>query len=64
MIIATGAVESRPKECLYGEDERVITQLELERRLSVVAEARNPGAAHQISAAEDRGNDPVCGFKG
>ena len=32
-VVATGAEESRPKEYLYGEDERVITQLELEKKL-------------------------------
>jgi len=33
VVVATGAEESKPKEYLYGEDERVITQLELEKRL-------------------------------
>ncbi len=36
VIVATGAKEYQPKEYLYGEDERVMTQLELERRLVVV----------------------------
>ncbi|MBN1106683.1 MAG: CoB--CoM heterodisulfide reductase iron-sulfur subunit A family protein, partial [Deltaproteobacteria bacterium] len=31
-VIATGARESRPEEYLYGEDERVLTHLELDRR--------------------------------
>ncbi|MCL4425326.1 MAG: FAD-dependent oxidoreductase, partial [Firmicutes bacterium] len=34
IIIATGAVESRPNEYLYGEDPRVLTQTELENRLA------------------------------
>ena len=35
IIVATGGEESKPKgEYLYGQDERVITQLELEERLS------------------------------
>jgi len=35
VIVATGAEESKPKgEYLYGQDERVITQLELEEKLS------------------------------
>jgi len=34
VIVATGAKEYNPKEYLYGHDERVITQLELEERLS------------------------------
>jgi heterodisulfide reductase subunit A len=33
-ILATGAAEYRPTEYLYGEDERVVTQLELEERLA------------------------------
>ncbi|NLD38127.1 MAG: CoB--CoM heterodisulfide reductase iron-sulfur subunit A family protein [Desulfatiglans sp.] len=32
-IIATGADEYRPTEYLYGDDDRVITQLELEQRI-------------------------------
>jgi len=34
IIVATGAVESAPAEYLYGENERVITQTELERRIA------------------------------
>jgi len=33
IVVATGAEEYRPKEYLYGQDERVITQKELEERL-------------------------------
>ncbi|MFH1860199.1 MAG: FAD-dependent oxidoreductase [bacterium] len=33
VIVATGGVESKPTEYLYGQDERVVTQLELEQRL-------------------------------
>jgi heterodisulfide reductase subunit A len=33
-ILATGAEEHRPTEYLYGEDERVMTQLELEERIA------------------------------
>ncbi|MBI5574952.1 MAG: FAD-dependent oxidoreductase [Deltaproteobacteria bacterium] len=33
-IVATGAKEYLPKEYLYGQDERVLTQLELEERLA------------------------------
>ena len=33
LIVATGAKEYKPKEYLYGKDERVITQTELEKRL-------------------------------
>ena len=34
VILATGAHEYRPTEFLYGEDERVMTQVELSQRLS------------------------------
>jgi len=34
IIVATGAQENVPKEYLYGRDERVITQTELEKRIS------------------------------
>jgi heterodisulfide reductase subunit A len=33
-ILATGADEHRPTEYLYGEDDRVLTQLELEERIA------------------------------
>ena len=36
VIVATGAKEYEPKEYLYGENEKVLTQLELERRLVAV----------------------------
>ena len=36
VIVATGAKEYEPQEYLYGEDERVLTQLELENRLVAV----------------------------
>jgi heterodisulfide reductase subunit A-like polyferredoxin len=32
-IVATGATEYRPKEYLYGKDERIMTQIELGKRL-------------------------------
>ena len=37
-ILATGADEYKPTEYLYGEDERVMTQLELEERLATGGE--------------------------
>jgi heterodisulfide reductase subunit A len=38
-ILATGAAEHNPTEYLYGDDERVLTQLELEERLAEGAES-------------------------
>jgi heterodisulfide reductase subunit A-like polyferredoxin len=44
VIVATGAREYQPKEYLYGEDERVLTQLELEHRLVAIdGFFRSPG---------------------
>lgn len=34
IVVATGAEESRPTEYLYGEDDRVLTQLDLEKKLA------------------------------
>lgn len=47
VIVATGAKEYVPKEYSYGADERVLTQLELERRLAAdgkrfLSAGRNP----------------------
>jgi len=33
VVLATGATEYRPKEFLYGKDQRVVTQVELSKRL-------------------------------
>ncbi len=41
-VLATGAQETRPAEYLYGEDARVVTHLELDRRF-VAADARLRG---------------------
>jgi heterodisulfide reductase subunit A len=38
VIVATGAKEYEPKEYLYGEDKRVITQLDLEKRIATNGE--------------------------
>ena len=38
VVVATGAREYEPKEYLYGQDQRVITQLELEGELGVMEE--------------------------
>jgi heterodisulfide reductase subunit A len=44
-ILATGAAEHRPTEYLYGEDERVLTQLELEERV-----AEDPGCLNDVDS--------------
>ena len=66
VIVATGAQEYRPKEYLYGEDERVITQLELERRLLVVDDfvsspQKGPGTVVMIQCVGSRDEErPYC----
>lgn len=39
VIVASGAKEYRPEEYLYGQDERVITQSELEKRLALTGKS-------------------------
>jgi len=48
-ILATGAAEHRPTEYLYGEDERVMTQLELEQRIAVGTNGTGLGAAESVA---------------
>jgi heterodisulfide reductase subunit A len=58
VILATGGVEYRPKEYLYGEDERVMTQLELEEKL---AEGYEPGSVVMIQCVGSRCDEnPNC----
>jgi len=46
IIVATGGDELKPKEYLYGEDGRVVTQLELEKGLAT--EAINASALREV----------------
>jgi heterodisulfide reductase subunit A len=46
VIVATGGHENKPTEYLYGQDQRVITQLELERMLS--AEGPKPSIGDSV----------------
>ncbi|MFZ3106163.1 MAG: FAD-dependent oxidoreductase [Candidatus Hydromicrobium sp.] len=61
VIVATGAKEYKPTEYLYSEDEKVITQLQLEEWLAanseqsmVIAEHRKPGTGSRALSAEHR----------
>lgn len=66
VIVATGAKEYQPKEYFYGEDERVITQLELERRLVAIEDfftspGKGPKAVVMIQCVGSRDNErPYC----
>jgi heterodisulfide reductase subunit A len=43
VVVATGAQEYRPDEYLYGQDNKVMTQIELEGRLGIGGEWSSPG---------------------
>ena len=51
IIVATGAEEYRPREFLYGQDARVITQKELEERIVLHPD--------KLKDLEKCGHDPV-----
>ena len=67
VIVATGAKEYQPKEYLYGEDERVITQLELERQVGCQLmtlfhrPGKGPGTVVMIQCVGSRDEErPYC----
>ena len=50
-IIAIGADEYKPTEYLYGEDDRVMTHLELEEQIAKSDE--------KVTERQESGHDPV-----
>jgi len=66
VVVATGAREYEPQEYLYGEDERVLTQLELEHRLVAVegfftSPGRGLGTIVMIQCVGSRDSErPYC----
>ncbi|MHB0981700.1 MAG: FAD-dependent oxidoreductase, partial [Thermoleophilia bacterium] len=61
VIVATGAKEYRPTEHLYGADERVLTQLDLEERLATRGGAGLPSTVLMIQCVGSRNADrPYC----
>ena len=62
IIVATGAKEYKPKEYLYGQDERIITQLELEEKLSTPHSVfRTPQSVVMIQCVGSRDEErPYC----
>jgi heterodisulfide reductase subunit A len=67
VIVATGAKECRPKEYLYGQDNRVITQRKLEERLAAGAgflaadDKRLPKSVVMIQCVGSRDSErPYC----
>ncbi len=62
VIVATGGVESKPTEYLYGQDERVITQRNLEEQLAIPHSAfRIPHSVVMIQCVGSRNEErPYC----
>jgi len=67
VIVATGAKEYKPTEYFYGQDEKVITQLELEERLTVSGDwfsptpNRKPRTVVMIQCVGSRNDErPYC----
>jgi heterodisulfide reductase subunit A len=63
VIVATGGQEARPQEYLYGQDPRVITQRELEKRLASAQEfaVKAPSSVVMIQCVGSREPErPYC----
>ncbi len=62
IIVATGGEEYKPKEYLYGEHERVLTQLELEQKLATQSlEAKELNQVVMIQCVGSRNEEhPYC----
>jgi heterodisulfide reductase subunit A len=59
VVVATGALEYEPTEYMYGKDERIITQLELEKLLA--EDKINPKNVVMIQCVGSRGEKvPYC----
>ncbi len=54
IIVATGGFEHLPKEYLYGEDQRIITQLELENRIATGDFSSNTVVMIQCVGSRDK----------
>ena len=60
VIVATGATEYQPSEFMYGEDERIVTQIQLGKRLEQSG-AENLGRVTMIQCVGSRNDDhPGC----
>jgi heterodisulfide reductase subunit A len=61
VILATGGEEYKPKEYLYGDDPRVVTQLEFEEEMAKVKKADLPDSVVFINCVGSRSDDkPWC----
>ncbi|HWR26636.1 MAG TPA: FAD-dependent oxidoreductase, partial [candidate division Zixibacteria bacterium] len=60
-IVATGAMEHKPTEFMYGKNEKVMTQLEFEKKLATDPQLRAPECVVMIQCVESRNEDrPYC----
>ncbi len=57
VVLATGGHEHRPEGYLLDKSNKVVTQLELEKRLAGKAKNRAPGTVVMIQCAGSRGDD-------
>ncbi len=60
VIVATGAVESKPEEYLFGEDERVVTQLDLEGMMAEGADLSGKTIAMIQCVGSREEHRPYC----
>jgi len=61
VVVATGAAEHAPKEYLYGQDDRVMTQTEFEQFLDDVRGAKRPKTVVMIQCVGSRDAEhPYC----
>ena len=61
VIVATGGMESEPTEYLYGQEERIITQRQLEERLAQGSGIRGQGSVVMIQCVGSRDEErPYC----
>lgn len=61
VIVASGAVEHKPTEYLYGKNDRIVTQHEFEKMLSTDGQVNAPDTVVMIQCVESRNEDrPYC----
>ncbi len=61
VVVATGATEYRPKEYLYGQDPRIVTQLEFERKLDDPGRVKGVSSIVMIQCVGSRNEEnPYC----
>jgi heterodisulfide reductase subunit A len=60
-IVATGGIEHKPSEYLYGKNKKVMTQLEFEEKLATDAQLKPPECVVMIQCVESRNEErPYC----